>query len=1161
MLSGVTSALLAISYSIPSGLNVGGDVFRTNATDVNNLNYTKTIDDVTLLIGDDMSNPLRGADAASTLVNYENAYALGIASQFSVFMDEYFVPHDSDAEGRIAVGGSFDGGKLEEYSTGWRYEFGKGHFQSNQYGAFLWGVELEKLIHSNGFAHVIWGANPNSRYPDPVMSNLNLESGYEGNGTNKDAPTNNKIVLVSDAGVDYARDNYSSYEGRIYNANLIDFDYQYDMLKDRSASLASKEDQFTVYESTKDGQKSVVLEYTGDSNVPVDTVYCTLDSDEYQLFKEAVYVEFKNIPKLTDPNGRKETIPLEGNSVGEETWYNSFIVVNVMEEGTEQKIPEKNKTEGVTHKVVNISVPLYDLTTDGHDIDVPKNGDKVVTVNDIIIGRPDASYSNNHYGVTSLLWNFPNAKDTILFGGSMQGTILAPYAHITDQAFLADLKFGRNSRITVWDGPQPKWARNHGHLSGAIIAKSFEGTMEFGYRPFEGPISILGTSASYTIDVDKFSSDEGSFLPGAEIGLYKIAGDGTESLVSSTTSTNSTLHINVPGKGKYVVKEISAPSGYKKSDKSYYFEVSEGDKQTAKYETDNIRVYQKPDLIYTYDGTTMTPTTEVDADLADQYGAQAVSGTLSPSTDGTWRLGDFEAIGNVQFDYGKQCTYDPYEDSFSASGDAAINSVTFYYNDQEYGLTDGGKVDPRAFGPVTQNGSEVKSMTVNVTLDGDSGEITLKSNWGGPTKSYTVTSDGEIEVYNVSDSSNNNYYYLKEAYDIIPSENVTINKVIYSFNPVTKPCSGGLINDNDLNNAKAIIYKIVVNTTGDGTVSYKDNGTPSNSITKNTNSSGSVVIFDNTSEPDPTEYTYHKVVTEDPKTYAKNAPKEEPETRDMTYKTAVVKYYGDKSSFAETDKVSEKTYSPLVFSENTYKIDDNGTENIYRFTNSGATITGGTKNGVELSESELAAVQDRFILRKLQGTSNYWLFEGNSPVDPSINITATDDPYSFINSEAISLKKVDEDDETIVLENAGLELIEVSVNIADKQGVANGEGHRFTSSASGFTVAEGDVADLPNGTIVKAAYNSGTGSIDHIYKITEKSQPSGYILTPKTAYFFVYNGYLYQKVLGSEDPIDIPFREDGTFSNSAAGSWNPLWLSRSTSQERMVGLPNTEEST
>ena len=47
LLSGVTSALLAVSYSIPSGLTVGDGILSARATDINNLDLSNSIDDVT----------------------------------------------------------------------------------------------------------------------------------------------------------------------------------------------------------------------------------------------------------------------------------------------------------------------------------------------------------------------------------------------------------------------------------------------------------------------------------------------------------------------------------------------------------------------------------------------------------------------------------------------------------------------------------------------------------------------------------------------------------------------------------------------------------------------------------------------------------------------------------------------------------------------------------------------------------------------------------------------------------------------------------------------------------------------------------------------------------------------------------------------------------
>ena len=54
----------------------------------------------------------------------------------------------------------------------------------------------------------------------------------------------------------------------------------------------------------------------------------------------------------------------------------------------------------------------------------------------------------------------------------------------------------------------------HGHLSGSLIAKSFEGGLEFGYRPYRGTASdILGSTAGYAIPVNKFTENDDHIFP------------------------------------------------------------------------------------------------------------------------------------------------------------------------------------------------------------------------------------------------------------------------------------------------------------------------------------------------------------------------------------------------------------------------------------------------------------------------------------------------------------------------------------------------------------------------------------------------------------------------------------------------------------------------
>ena len=1123
LLSGVTSALLAVSYSIPSGLTVGDGILSARATDINNLDLSNSIDDVTLLIGDDPANPLRAEDLAATLYNYENAYALGIASQFCVFLKDDFVPTQSDAEGRIAVGGSIDA------KTSWGYAIGLGDYVDR--------TRLDDLLGDGGYAHAIWGANATDKYASPVCNNTKSDYSYNGSG-GEDYNTPYQIYVVeSPEGVSYV--NSSRPDGkRFYDASnnkLIDFNSMYDpadgMLIERSHALAKNSSPFTIESEPGPNGDTVTITYAGGTDEE-ECVYFNLTPEQHEMCKAAKFIKYANIPTL--PGGARQVVDNDGSM---KTWDYAYIVVNVG--GTSESISGDHNRYTYINDI---------LISKNWEADDNRTNPRPSTDGGFTEG--DALVSNNHIGVTSLLYNYYEATELKL-ARNFQGTILAPKADVTD-------------------GNPGAW----GHLSGALIAKSFEGNTEFGYRPFTGPISMLGTSTNYMIEVNKFGSDGETFLPGAEIGVYKLDADGNETLVSTTTSTTSTLGIDVPGKGRYVVRELSAPAGYQKSNAEYYFEVTEGEPVEVSYETGKVITKKKPALVYDYDGTVMTPQTDVDADLVDQYGEQPVSGTFGPQADGSWRIGDFQAIEKVRSDYGKTCTFEPYSDKFTSEG-ATITSVEFVADESaEYGLTEEGKLDPRALknnnqgGIVTQDGTETNRIVISVTVDEDLEEapddIQIKQPWGGdPVKTIPVSGSGDIEIYNESGSENNEYIYLDNQLMFSVPEGVTITKVTYYFNPLTATLNGeGRLSDGyPIENIKTTIKKIIVNTQGDGTVTYTDVDNSANNVTKDTNSSGKVVIFDNTVEPDPKDYTYYLVVSEDPKDYARNKPDEEHETREMTIKEPTVKYYGSKNTFAEADKLAETTYIPVDLSTNIYKISNGTDTDTYKFTNSGTTITGVTKNGEELTGDDLAAAKERFHIKKLLGVDGYWVFDGMDELDPSINITTNDfdnDPFYFINKEAISLRKVDKDDGTI-LEDARLTLSEVTVRLSDKTG-ADGASVTYTSDKNGYIVTEDDTTDLEHGFIAAAKGNGATGTVEHIYRISEITPPSNYILTTNSAYFFVYNGYLYQKEIGPDAEIDVPFKADGSFDEAAASSWNALKLAGSTAAKRVVNLGNQEEA-
>ncbi|MDE5563516.1 MAG: choice-of-anchor A family protein, partial [Oscillospiraceae bacterium] len=607
LLSSVTSVLLAASYILPGS---GG----LSAFAADNISGSKTIDDVTLLVGtpkDGTENPLRGDDVASTIQNYKNEYALGIASQFCVFIEDYFVPHDSDAEGRVAVGGHF------EVKTGLDYQVGKGDFQEgNDKGNP--DANLDNLLNSEGYAHFIWGAleRNNGVYDDPALEGVGWE--VYGEADEKKVAFDSSKLVDGGSAKEYLESGYPNNKDNFYGTegSLIDFDEQFKTLQTNSEKLAKMKNQFEIkshYQTDHWGTKFdvVTVSYTGDPTKPTDTVYFNLDelsAEDRAIFNSANIVRYENIPKLETPR----TV-VDNNGTDTSTWEYSYIVINDSSEGEISLGHRRNSTDWATHYT---TIKGYDAEA---AINVSKEGDVWMEYDDEGImhrGYPVKNLhpagtdngirgENNEAGVTSLLYNFPNA-DQIVLVSQFQGTILAPNAHVTDAKFLK--KNGTAEEKEKWKNVN----EDSPHISGAVIAKSFEGNIEFGYRPFTGPISMLGADTGYVIDLSKQIAGLGELLDGAEIGLYDA---NTSELVTSTLTQdmgdhnvgstpinaqllfgtdvpdieefNKTVTPNdsgwetteysgtVPVEKTYYIQEVNPPVTYSKSNIKYYINIKE----------------------------------------------------------------------------------------------------------------------------------------------------------------------------------------------------------------------------------------------------------------------------------------------------------------------------------------------------------------------------------------------------------------------------------------------------------------------------------------------------------------------------------------------------------------------------------------------------------
>ncbi len=548
----VLALSMMVTFAVPLSLMQPAESMTANreflgmplakANSVTSYIGNNTTDDVTLLIGE--NHPLR--DGATTteevIANADREYALGIASQFCVFLSDNFTEKGSDAEGRVAIGGDII--IQDEYLS---YSIGKGDFDGK--------TPLESLIGTTGFAHIITeGEVTSGQLDDTYFENGKNCGSDDYNNGGAEATRKNKLMVLNYNTLqqDYSfntfiKDNKSVEcipnssvskfwqkvdKTQIYVTKLIDFNEQFQMLTERSQKIANIDAKGIV--RREPSQNTVILDASAYGQT-AECVYFNLTETEWENIKNSKIISFENIPLL--PDGPRQVVNNDGTT---SEWQFAYIVVSVA--GETIYLSDRHNAQGL----------------------------KLTKINGVYASaNSDSGRANNQPGVTSLLYNFPQAT-TLYLGNNYQGTVLAPNAEVKDCP----------------EGTP-------GHLSGALIAKSFEGKTEFGYRPYTGPISILGSTSGYTIPVDKFESDGLTPLPGAAFKLTIT--DQDDNVVTSWTSGDSTEYVTIPTSVNYdgypesekpeigtpiptvtyTVQEERAPEGYVKTNDVYTIEVTE----------------------------------------------------------------------------------------------------------------------------------------------------------------------------------------------------------------------------------------------------------------------------------------------------------------------------------------------------------------------------------------------------------------------------------------------------------------------------------------------------------------------------------------------------------------------------------------------------------
>ncbi len=476
----------------------------------------------TLLFGDgaDWVDPNKSLEENLEIVDDE--YFLGFASDFCAFIESDFTAFDADAEGRMFVGGDliFNGNpQVGE----WNYQVGAGdygHFipisQTDEYrgiSGFASGIIGGKVYRlgtittgstdtvSKGFTLALPSGRPERHtkgydiflYPEEgaykrfivgnLAASLHLDEDYltHGDGTSKDIPYSkscNHLYYDSDCSICDGKnlDEITNEHSYLKNVNELSQFYQYTEVS-------------TILEKTFDTirARSLSLASVNATDITSNGGTLTLDASNIGDAKTVYF-------KLDDWDG----------------------ISNI-----EIKIPhdriKKIENSIYTNNEATITELDLNVIVSCDDESITINGAKTYFVDAqdgtrYDISNRNANATNNHPLSSNILYNFYNATSVEFSGNcNFNGTIMAPNANVTS--------------------PE----KCPGHLSGALVAKSFYGGLEFGYRPYRGGVDIFGMTSGYAIPVNKFD-ENGSVLPGA---LFAIKQDGKfVSLFESGDGTN-----------------------------------------------------------------------------------------------------------------------------------------------------------------------------------------------------------------------------------------------------------------------------------------------------------------------------------------------------------------------------------------------------------------------------------------------------------------------------------------------------------------------------------------------------------------------------------------------------------------------------------------------
>lgn len=624
--------------------------------------YSKgELSEAALLMGNghDWTEGLTSAEEVNMAAR--NKYFLGIASDFCIFLESDFTPKAADTEGRVAVGG--------DIIANGDYQIGAGDFGN--------GKVLDQTTNYLGitdFAHVIVGGKINGVAPFGTKDSGSQMIAAHGTDEEKEQNAYKRFVVPesfvlagtqhkSDAGDSSEYQNNCTHWGtgengatldeksQFYNTNnVINFETEFTYIRNQSEKLSGIKG--IEIGSNDISENEIILDAGVGCTDKV--VYFTIDADQVGDFANKTF-RFKNIPEFpgTVKSEVEEGKIYDGEVVRTEFPQIANIVINV--KGAKNEGERIEIGFGAKKNLVQMFI---------NDIEVSNVG---------IHTESNQPWSNNHPYSENILWNFNEAQN-IYVSANFNGTILAP-----------------NANIKSADSCE-------GHLSGSLIAKSFEGGLEFGYRPYRGTVDILPSSSGYGVPIKKVI-EGGENLAGATFGLFEVGKDTPENTFKSDENGDGYMNINskvdftggteyTSGNNEittdYIIKETEAPAGFIKDDSTTYnitvtetVGIDEGDI----IEIDSKKIPTKVTTTITQGGESFT------IELHDIYSYE--NGTYKRirrelSSNGETFYIDLEDNGNIK--YISHVTGSPLDEKLTKYVKTANTQTVYYYNDKNVDL-------------------------------------------------------------------------------------------------------------------------------------------------------------------------------------------------------------------------------------------------------------------------------------------------------------------------------------------------------------------------------------------------------------------------------------------------------------------------------------------